>query len=221
MKSYDLCKKYGFDLNNFEEFLRTNSIEHKEGFLGSSVNDSDVERIVSLYKEDLIIQEQRKKEEPLRREQREKEELLRQEEIKKIKLTTGYDFQGYFITDYIDVFFDEILFGIGLGTGISSSIDNFLSSLSGGEAIEMIQKLNDIKTELRKRVMSKAQKVGANALIGIDFESSRLGDLLMVSMTATAVRIEKIIDPLPITESSTTSLQHEKELAKKGIQEVN
>lgn len=220
MKSYDLCKKYGFDLNNFEEFLRTNSIEHKEGFLGSSVNDSDVERIVSLYKEDLIIQEQRKKEEPLRREQREKEELLRQEEIKKIKLTTGYDFQGYFITDYIDVFFDEILFGIGLGTGISSSIDNFLSSLSGGEAIEMIQKLNDIKTELRKRVMSKAQKVGANALIGIDFESSRLGDLLMVSMTATAVRIEKIIDPLPITESSTTSLQHEKELAKKEIQEV-
>lgn len=221
MKSYDLCKKYGFDLNNFEEFLRTNSIEHKEGFLGSSVNDSDVERIVSLYKEDLIIQEQRKKEEPLRREQREKEELLRQEEIKKIKLTTGYDFQGYFITDYIDVFFDEILFGIGLGTGISSSIDNFLSSLSGGEAIEMIQKLNDIKTELRKRVMSKAQKVGANALIGIDFESSRLGDLLMVSMTATAVRIEKIIDPLPITESSTTSLQHEKELAKKEIQEAN
>ncbi len=221
MKSYDLCKKYGFDLNNFEEFLRTNSIEHKEGFLGSSVNDSDVERIVSLYKEDLIIQEQRKKEEPLRREQREKEELLRQEEIKKIKLTTGYDFQGYFITDYIDVFFDEILFGIGLGTGISSSIDNFLSSLSGGEAIEMIQKLNDIKIELRKRVMSKAQKVGANALIGIDFESSRLGDLLMVSITATAVKIEKIIDPLPITESSTTSLQHEKELAKKEIQEAN
>ena len=85
----------------------------------------------------------------------------------------------------------------------------------------MIQKLNDIKTELRKRVMSKAQKVGANALIGIDFESSRLGDLLMVSMTATAVRIEKIIDPLPITESSTTSLQHEKELAKKEIQEAN
>lgn len=119
-----------------------------------------------------------------------------------MKLTTGYDFQGYFITDYIDVFFDEILFGIGFGKGIASSIDNIFSSFSGGEATEMVEKLNDVKSELRKRVISKAQKAGANALIGIDFESSRLGDLLMVSMTATAVKIEKIIEPLPYTEGS-------------------
>lgn len=83
-----------------------------------------------------------------------------------MKLTTGYDFQGYFITEYIDVFFDEILFGIGFGKGIASSIDNIFSSFSGGEATEMVEKLNDVKNELRKRVITKAQKAGANALIG-------------------------------------------------------
>lgn len=137
-----------------------------------------------------------------------------------MKLTTGFDFQGYFITEYIDVFFDEILFGIGLGKGFISSIDNILSSLSGSEATEMVEKLNDVKSELRRRVITKAQKAGANALIGIDFESSRLGDLLMVSMTATAVKIEKIIDPLPNTEGSAARLQHEKEIAEKERQEA-
>jgi len=130
-----------------------------------------------------------------------------------MKLTTGYDFQGYFITEYIDVFFDEVLFGIGFSRGIASSIDNIFSSFSGGEATAMVDKLNDVKSELRRRVISKAQRAGANALIGIDFESSRLGELLMVSMTATAVKIEKIIDPLPNTEGTAARLQHQKEMA--------
>lgn len=37
----------------------------------------------------------------------------------------------------------------------------------------------------------------------------------MVSMTATAVKIEKIIDPLPNTEGAAARLQHEKEMQKK------
>ena len=110
-----------------------------------------------------------------------------------MKLTTGFDFQGYFITEYLDVIFDEMLVGIGLGRAITSSIDNWLSSLTGGEATEMVDKLNDAKSNLRQRVISKASRLGANALIGIDFESSRLGNLILVSMTATAVKIDKII----------------------------
>lgn len=133
-----------------------------------------------------------------------------------MKLTTGYDFQGFFITEYIDVFFDEMLVGIGFGKAFLSSIDNIFSSLSGGEATEMIDKLNNVKATLRKRVISKAERAGANALIGIDFESSRLGDLLMVSMTATAVKIEKIIEPLPTTESTAARIQKEKELTEKA-----
>lgn len=108
-----------------------------------------------------------------------------------MKLTTGYEFQGYFITDYYDVIFDEMLIGLGLGKSLLSTVDNLASALLGCEATVMIEKLNLAKKELRDRVCTKAEQLGANALIGIDFESSKLGDIIMVSMTATAVHIEK------------------------------
>lgn len=119
-----------------------------------------------------------------------------------MKLTTGYDFQGYLITEYLDVIFDEMLVGIGFLKGIVSSVDNVISAFTGSEATEMINKLNTVKTHLRDRVIEKAEALGADALIGIDFESSRLGDLIMVSMTATAVKIDKIVSPLPITQQA-------------------
>ena len=113
-------------------------------------------------------------------------------------LTTGFDVQGYFITEYIDVIFDEILVGMGFGKSILSGLDNFVSALTGTEATEMISRLNTVKTELRNRLVKEAKARGADALIGIDFESSRLGDLIMVSMTATAVKLDKIESPLPV-----------------------
>lgn len=118
-----------------------------------------------------------------------------------MKLTTGYEFQGYFITEYYDVIFDEMLVGLGLGKSIASSFDNLFSALSGSEATTMVEKLNAVKRELRDRVIKKAKNLGANALIGIDFESSKLGDMIMVSMTATAVKIDKVISPLPCTSA--------------------
>lgn len=135
-----------------------------------------------------------------------------------MKLTTGFDFQGYFIEEYIDVIFDEMLVGIGLGKSIISTIDNMFSSLTGSEATAMIEKLNDVKSELRDRVVKKAQQLGANALIGIDFESSKLGDLIMVSMTATAVKIERIVSPLPTTERELKNAE-EAELKAKAQEE--
>ena len=113
-------------------------------------------------------------------------------------LTTGFEVQGYFITEYIDVIFDEILVGMGFGKSILSGLDNFVSALTGTEATEMISRLNTVKTELRNRLVEEAKARGADALIGIDFESSRLGDLIMVSMTATAVKLDKIESPLPV-----------------------
>lgn len=130
-----------------------------------------------------------------------------------MKLTTGYEFQGYFITDYYDVIFDEMLVGLGLGKSLLSTVDNLASALIGCEATVMIEKLNSAKKELRDRVCQKAEQLGANALIGIDFESSKLGDIIMVSMTATAVHIERVLSDLPYTE------RNEREAAEKERQE--
>lgn len=135
-----------------------------------------------------------------------------------MKLTTGYEFQGYFITDYYDVIFDEMLVGLGFGRSLLSSLDNLASSLTGGEATVMVEKLNAAKFRLRERVIQKASQLGANALIGIDFESSKLGDIIMVSMTATAVHIEKIVSDLPYTERNQRE-DIEKERQQKAQQE--
>lgn len=128
-----------------------------------------------------------------------------------MKMTTGYDFQGYTITEYYDVIFDEMLMGLGFGKSILSSLDNFASSFMGTEATVMVDKLNNTKIELRDRVCRKAERLGANALIGIDFESSKLGDIIMVSMTATAVRIEKNISGLPCAEKDFRDADEERQ----------
>ena len=129
-------------------------------------------------------------------------------------LTTSNSIEGYVIVEYVDVIFDEMLVGLGFFKGLASGIDNLFSALSGTEATTMIEKLNDAKSELRKRIETKAEELGANALIGIDFESSKLGDLLMVSMTATAVRIEKLFDYDPKTfENQERKKVEEKEKA--------
>ena len=114
--------------------------------------------------------------------------------VKDMLLTTGNTFQGYKILKYVDVYFDEIVFGLGFAKGIAASFENIGAAFSGGEATVATDRLNEIKSLLKKRMMQKAAENGANALLGIDFESSGIGDLMMVSMTATAVVIEPITD---------------------------
>ncbi len=134
------------------------------------------------------LQQQQKE----RREKRKQLSFLeKQLRLNSFLLTTGVSFEGYEIVEYIDVLFDEILVGLGFGKSIISSLDNFVSALSGSEATTMIDKLNEVKGLLKKRLIQKAVDLGANAILGIDFESSKIGDLIMVSMTGTAVFIQK------------------------------
>ena len=117
--------------------------------------------------------------------------LEKQHRLNTFIMTTGCSFEGYVVTEYIDVLFDEILVGLGLGKAIVSGFDNFFSSLAGSEATTMTNKLNEVKEQLKTRLIEKAIDMGANAMLGVDFESSKLGDLIMVSISGTAVRIEK------------------------------
>ena len=120
--------------------------------------------------------------------------LEKQHYLNTFIMTTGCSFEGYVVTEYIDVMFDEILVGLGFGKSIVSGFDNFFSAVTGTEATTMINKLNEVKDQLTTRLIRRAVDIGANAMLGIDFESSKLGDLIMVSMTGTAVKVEKIKD---------------------------
>ena len=118
--------------------------------------------------------------------------LERQHRLNNFIMTTSCSFEGYVVTEYIDVMFDEILVGLGFGKAIVSSFDNLFSAVTGTEATTIINKLNEVKSQLKTRLIRKAVDMGANAMLGIDFESSKLGDLIMVSITGTAVKIEPV-----------------------------
>ena len=135
-------------------------------------------------------------------------------------LTTGHNLEGYVITEYIDVIFDELLVGIGFKKGLTSTIDNVISSFTGTEATEMIERLNMIKAALKHRVIRKADNLGANAIIGVSFESSRLGELLMVSMTGTAVKIERLADYNPETIENNQRMIEEEEKRNERLRQV-
>lgn len=115
------------------------------------------------------------------------------EEIKKnMLLTTGYSFDGFRIVKYLDVIFDEKLMGMGLLKGIASKIDTAFVSLTGDEATVASKLLNDVKKEAKKSLIAKAAELGANAIIGIDYEGFSLGGVIAVAITGTAVVIEEL-----------------------------
>jgi uncharacterized protein YbjQ (UPF0145 family) len=125
------------------------------------------------------------------KEEKQVEETKIYECMQNMLLTTTNGFEGYRIIRYCDVIYDEIIVGFGFFKSCIASFDNFGAAIAGAEATQTTERLESIKNSLRNRVKEKAVKMGANALVGIDFEQSGMGDLIMVSMTATAVSIEK------------------------------
>lgn len=68
-----------------------------------------------------------------------------------------------------------------------------IESLFGGEITAFTTELEKARVEAIERVMSKARGIGANALIGLDIETSDLGfqqGIVVISATGTAVIVE-------------------------------
>ena len=69
-----------------------------------------------------------------------------------------------------------------------------IQSLVGGEVTAFTTELEKARAEAIERVKSKALALGANAIIGLDLETSDLGlqaGIVVISATGTAVIIEK------------------------------
>lgn len=69
-----------------------------------------------------------------------------------------------------------------------------IQSLVGGEVTAFTTELEKARIEAIERVKSKAEAIGANAVIALDLETSDLGlqaGVVVISATGTAVIIEK------------------------------
>ena len=111
--------------------------------------------------------------------------------IKSHMVTTGYNFEGYKITKYINIVQSEIV----LGTGFLSEISATVTDTLGISSNTMSNKLSEAKRKVQYDLIHKSIKSGANATIGIDFDITTLrNNILVVSATGTAVVIDREAD---------------------------
>ena len=96
----------------------------------------------------------------------------------------------------------EIKKVLGIVTGLTPRTRGMLGrfvagiqSMIGGEVTAFTTELEKARVEAINRVRSKALALGANAIIGLDLETSDLGlraGVVVISATGTAVIIEKV-----------------------------
>lgn len=113
-----------------------------------------------------------------------------EELIKKHMVTTGYNFEGYFIKKYISVVQSEVV----LGTGFLSEFSASVSDVFGMASATMEGKLSEAKYRAQRQLIKRSIKTGGNALIGISISVTTLrNNMLVISAMGTSVMADKIV----------------------------
>lgn len=104
-------------------------------------------------------------------------------------LTTTSSIEGQRITKYLGIVNGEAIIGANLVKDFFAGIRDVVGGRSG--AYE--QGLREAKSIALKEMMDQAQRLGANAVIGVDLDYQTIGSngaMLMVSANGTAVIIQ-------------------------------
>lgn len=108
--------------------------------------------------------------------------------MKKNMMTSGYNFEGYRIAQYLGVYTGECV----LGTGFLSSFSAGLADLTGTNSTLYEDKLMSAKSRAVSELMQQAERAGANAIIGLDIDYTTFSaDIMGVVASGTAVYITK------------------------------
>jgi len=104
-------------------------------------------------------------------------------------ITTTSSIEGKIIKQYRGVVFGEVINGVNFVRDFTAGITNVL----GGRATEYEEELVDTRAEALNEMIKRAEKIGANGIIGVkvDYETiGQNGSMLMVVASGTAVIIE-------------------------------
>ena len=102
-------------------------------------------------------------------------------------VTTTNGIEGFKIDRYIGLVTGEVIAGVNLIKDIGAGLRNLFGGRSQGYEEELLTARESAQRELVER----AQRLGADAVVGVDLDYEVLGqgDMLMVSMTGTAVAL--------------------------------
>ncbi len=103
--------------------------------------------------------------------------------------TTTNTIEGKRISQYFGIVSGEAIYGANIFRDVFASIRDIV----GGRASAYERVLKDGRDKAMEDMITEAEKLGANAVIGVDIDYESLGtkgSMLMVSITGTAVRLE-------------------------------
>ena len=104
-------------------------------------------------------------------------------------ITTTSSIEGKNIKEYRGVVFGEVINGINFIKDFTAGITNFM----GGRASEYEEELINSRADAINEMIKRAEKIGANAIIGVKIDYEPMGQdsyMLMVVASGTAVVIE-------------------------------
>lgn len=99
--------------------------------------------------------------------------------------TTTPSIEGKRILEYRGIVFGEVVSGVNFVKDFAAGITNFLGGRSGSYEGELIEARENAISEM----IDRAQRCGANAIVGVDIDYEVLGqgNMLMVTASGTAV----------------------------------
>ena len=91
-----------------------------------------------------------------------------------LPVTTTFEFPAWDVQRYIGPVFGLIVRSMGFAKGIGASF----KALKGGEVTQYTQLLEDSRRHAMDRMIENARLMGANAIVGMRFDSSKIGESL-------------------------------------------
>lgn len=103
-------------------------------------------------------------------------------------ITTTQSIEGKKIVEYKGIVFGEVVSGVNFVKDFAAGLTNIFGGRSNSYEGELIEAREEALNELARR----AEHLGANAIVGIDIDYEVLGqgNMLMVTASGTAVRVE-------------------------------
>jgi uncharacterized protein YbjQ (UPF0145 family) len=104
-------------------------------------------------------------------------------------LTTTPSVEGRSIREYKGIVFGEVISGVNFLRDFAASIRNLVGGRSGSYEEELIK----ARVQALDEMSSRALRLGADAVVGIDIDYEVLGEnggMLMVTASGTAVKLD-------------------------------
>ena len=181
MKTKDIAKNYGLDLDQLYTWIPNSGYPHKKGILGGVELDPSVnfDEVVSKFKQNLLDEENKAKNDAekarLEREEKEAESQRleaekrskaekKQQALASMLITSGFNFEGFSISKYSGyISGDDVI-----------EVDRPTRGWTGGMSNNVGEDLMKSLVKMRRNALAElkdaAYELGCNAVIGVDFD---------------------------------------------------